>query len=62
MTRRAVAERQLRVERELLARAPGLPDDVRENHVRTITMRVRHYENRIALLDAQLAADEKAKK
>lgn len=53
-TQRDIAARSLENDQRCLANLDRVPADVRENHRRTIQMRIDHYVARIAKLDEQL--------
>lgn len=56
---RELAQSSVIGEQKLLDRLDKVHDDVRENHRRTITMRLEHYQRRIAELTAAIEARSK---
>jgi hypothetical protein len=53
-TQLAIAEREMSNEQSRLASLDRIPADVRDNHRRTIQMRIAHYRARIESLRARL--------
>jgi hypothetical protein len=51
---RRVAQSMLTNDESRLASLDAVPEDVRENHRRTINMRIAHYRERIGTLSARI--------